>query len=235
MMSCKWLLCVTLVAVLLAGCGGAPTPTPVALRIPWGQGDQAQYELQAGGKTIGSFTMTTSSSDSGYTFLIKTVAPPITDTSQVTVDKNLRPLATQRELQGSPQSDFALKTEYRSGKLYIQARTAAGDKSATINVPANVWDNDQVLASIRALPLTDNYEYSFVTIVGASAQTLQTTVKVVGREEVTAPAGVFDAYKVELRFAQGTHLAWYDTKAPYHMIKYENTDAKTTIVLVKAG
>jgi hypothetical protein len=88
---------------------------------------------------------------------------------------------------------------------------------------------------VRALPLAEGYRFTYTNIVGASATALKTTVNVVGKEKIDAPAGSFTTYKVELNFGQASNLAWYDVDKPHHLVRYENTPAKQWLVLTKVG
>lgn len=237
----RHLLLVILAALLVAGCGASATATPTAApaptgpAAPWGAGDRAEYSIESNGTALGSLVFTTERKDDGHVIKTETSAGAVTDVSNVRVDKDLKPIGNTRQVTGAGKADFTLMTVYDKGKLSIQAKTADGDKTATINVPADSWDNDQSLVSIRALPLADGYSFTYTNVVGASAAVVKTTITVVGRETVTVPAGSFTAYKVEMDFGQGKNLAWYDVKAPHHIVKYENVPAKQVIVLTKVG
>ena len=141
-------------ALLVIGCGATPTATPVAkASMPWGNGDRAEYAIEANGQAVGSLVFTTAAKDMGYVLTTETTIGAVKDVSNVRVDDSLKPIGATRQLTGAGQSDFTLMTIYDKGKLIIQAKTSAGDKAATIDVPADAWDNDQLLMSIRSLPL----------------------------------------------------------------------------------
>jgi tRNA splicing ligase len=233
----KYLILVMLALALVVGCGAsAPTPTPAAkLVVPWGAGDRAEYTIEMDGKTLGALVFTTQRKDDGYVVMTETSAGEVKDVSNVRVDKDLKPIGNTRQITGAGKADFTLMTVYDKGKLTIQAKTADGDKSATIDAPADSWDNDQSLVSIRALPLAEGYQFTYTNIVGASATALKTKITVLSKEQVTVPAGSFTAYKVEMDFGQGKNYAWYDVNPPHHIVKYENSPAKQIIVLTKVG
>ncbi len=229
--------CVILVFLAATGCGASsPTIAPgVSVAVPWGQGDRAEYTIEANGTPLGSLVFTTQRKDDGHIITTETAVGAVRDVSSVRVDRELRPIGATRQVTGAGKSDFTLMTVYDKGKLTIQAKTADGDKAATINVPPDAWDNDQCLVRIRAMPLADGYTYRYTNVVGASATAVKTTVTVLGREKVEVPAGSFTAYKVELDFGQGKNISWYDVNAPHHIVKYENTPIKQVIVLTKVG
>ena len=223
-------------ALLVIGCGATPTPTPVAkASMPWGNGDRAEYAIEANGQAVGSLVFTTAAKDMGYVLTTETTIGAVKDVSNVRVDDSLKPIGATRQLTGAGQSDFTLMTIYDKGKLMIQAKTSAGDKAATIDVPADAWDNDQLLMSIRSLPLAAGYTYTLTNVVGANAGLIKTQLTVVGTESVTVPAGSFNAYKVEMSFGQSKQYIWVDTGTAHHIVKYENTDTKQVISLTKVS
>jgi hypothetical protein len=228
------LILAVLVAVMLTACGATATPTPMAtVAAPWGAGDRSEYAIERGGKAQGTLVMTTTRKDDGH--IISTVATvgPIKVETQVRTDRDLTPLGASRQLTGAGKADYAILGVYSNGKLSIQAKTADGDKAITINTPAGAWDNDQMLVSVRTLPLAESYTFAVTNMVSASATALKTQITVLGKESIDVPAGRFAAYKVELDFGPSKHHAWYDTAKPHHMVRYDNADTQETIVLTK--
>ena len=57
------------------------------------------------------------------------------------------------------------------------------------------------------------------------------TLRVVAREQVTVPAGTFDAYRAELSTTQLPLLLWYTRSAPHRLVKLANTDGSIVDVL----
>lgn len=234
----------TFLALLVVGCGATATPTPAAkLAIPWGTGDRAEYSLTVGGQAVGTLAFATApGTGGGYVLTTETSAGAVKDVSKVRIDDSLMPAGATREVTGAGASDFSLMTVYNGkGKLSIEAKTAQGVKATTIDVPADSWDNDELLFAIRALPLTENYTTTFTIVVGASASVVKTQLAVLGKEKLDAPAGSFTAYKVEMTIDQTKLYAWYDVDKPHHLIKYENIikaasgDVTQTILLTKIG
>ena len=102
-------------------------------------------------------------------------------------------------------------------------------------MPADAWDNDQLLMSIRTLPLSDTYVYTLTNVIGANATMIRTQLTVVGREQTTVPAGSFSTYKIEMSFGQSIQYIWIDAAKPHHVVRYENTAAKQVISLTKVS
>lgn len=229
-------LIVICLALLVVGCGATATPTPPAkASYPWGAGDRAEYTIEGNGQPIGSLVFTTAAKETGYVLTTETTIGAVKDVSNVKVDNDLKPIGATRQLTGAGQSDFTLMTIYDKGKLTIQAKTSAGDKAASIDVPADAWDNDQLLMSIRSLPLSDTYVYTLTNVVGANASLIKTQLTVVGKETISVAAGSFTAFKVEMSFGQSKQYIWVDASKPHHVVRYENGDAKQVISLTKVS
>jgi uncharacterized protein (DUF302 family) len=98
-----------------------------------------------------------------------------------------------------------------------------------IDVPPNAIENDQLLMTLRALPFAEGYEGKLTTVVGQNVAKIDTTVRIRGREQVTVPAGSFEAWKVELDFGQAKQQAWYQAGAPNNLVQYDNGTTKMVL------
>ena len=107
-------------------------------------------------------------------------------------------------LTGTGSTDLTMVKIYdqQKGKLNIEAKTAQGTNAASVSYPANAWDNDQLLTSLRALPLAEGYTFTVPIFAGSTAP-VNIKVTVVGTEQVDVPAGRFNAYKVDLDYGHG--------------------------------
>ncbi len=145
--------------------------------------------------------------------------------------QTLKPLASDQELTGSP-NDFSLTATYADNKLAATAKTAQGDKNATIDIAPDAYDNNSLLAILRGLPFSEGTAAAFTNVVTANAAQVKSTATVSGQESVTVPAGTFDTYKVVMDFGGAQkQTAWYEVADPHRLIKYDN--GTTQFVLVK--
>ena len=222
--------------VLLAGCGASATPTPsVRLTPPWTGAERAEYVYEAGGKPAGSGVFTVTPKDTGYVFGSETVAGPVSNITMTSVDKNLKPLGDTVQISGTGlATDVALVKIYDNGALRLEAKMANGTKTATVGYPPNTWDNDQLLMSIRALPLAVGYTFSVPIYAGSTAPT-NVTIDVTGTETIDVPAGAFNTYKVALDYGQGKQYLWYAVDSPHYLIKYERPEGPQRLILTKVG
>ena len=214
-------------AMLLAGCQSAPptAATKLEVRVPWGNGDSASYYIQdQKGNPLGTSDITISRDANGFA-LHQTIQIGAykDDITVILRADDLKPVSGHRVIdQGK--GPITVDTSYSGNKLSIKAKTAEGDKGAEIDVPADAYDNDAALAFWRSLPYADGYKVSHTNVTAANA--LKTPV-----EKVTVPAGEFEAWKVQLEAAQQKQSLWYATRAPNHLVKYDN--GSTVFVLAQ--
>jgi hypothetical protein len=115
--------------------------------------------------------------------------------------------------------------------LDITATVNGKTTTASIDVPSNALDNDQLLMTLRALPFAQGYAADYVTVVAQNALRVNTTIAVVGTETIEVPAGSYEAWHVELQAGQSTQNAWYQVDAPHMLVQYDN--GANRMVLVK--
>jgi ATP-dependent protease HslVU (ClpYQ) peptidase subunit len=223
-----------LAAMLLAGCGATATPAPaMTLTPPWTAAERAEYSIARAGQIEGTIVFTTTSKDGGYVLATETRLGPVTDITQVRVDKDLKPIGATHELTGAGQADAAIMTVYDKGKATLQAKTADGTKAGSVDIPANTWDNDQVVMSLRALPLAEGYTKTMT--INATGNVIKTDITVASKEQVQTPAGSYTAYKVVLSFGSAQQTFWYDVNKPYTLVKFENPAVQRVFLLTKVG
>jgi hypothetical protein len=229
----SWLI--TTVA-LVAGCAASPTPAPgnaLTLTPPWKGDEHFEYNWVSSqdNSIVGTSTFDIKLAADVTTLDEQDKIGTVTQHTVVKVDpQTLKPLSGQREVSGSP-SDYTLTSTYQDGKLSITAKTAQGDKNASIDVPTDAIDNDSLLMVLRGAPLAEGYSASFTVIVSANALQVQSTAVVSATESVTVPAGTFQTYKVDFNFSGTQQTAWYEVAAPHRLIQYAN--GATRLELVK--
>lgn len=228
--------------LIAAACGSGATSsargaTPVsgALKLtpPWTGNERFEYDIvesksgAAAGTGVIEVRPAADVTTIEHTYKLGSVTQHIVIRVQ---PDTLRPIGGEMAISGTA-NDFSIQSEYKDGKLMVNAKTANGDKSAAVDVAADALDNDSVLIALRAIPFGNGFSSSFQTVVGANAAQVKTTLTVAGQESVTVPKGTFDTYKVELSFAGTKQTVWYEAAAPHRMIQYDN--GTTRFVLTK--
>ncbi len=228
--------------VIVVGCGSVATPSgstataPVALQLtpPWTGTEHAEYNIikDSDNSALGTSTFDVQPAGDATTIEQRLQIGAVTQHFVVKVDpQTLKPLASTEEVAGSP-NDFSLSGTYADNKLTVTAKTSQGEKSATIDVPPDAYDNNSLLAILRGLPFSAGNAASFTNIIPANAAQVKATATVAGQESVAVPAGTFDTYKVMMDFGGlQKQTAWYEVASPHRLIKYDN--GTTQFVLVK--
>ena len=239
----KRLALVSIIALLGAACSPSAAPAPstgatpeaagLSLSPAWTGDESFSYDIvgvQDGAKAGTGIVKITPAADSTTIEQTYTFGEVVQHFVTRVDSKNLKPIGGEMSFTGSPNA-FSLTTQYQDGKLVITAKTAEGDKNATVDVAADAVDNDSLLMILRGLPLKEGFSTSLNIAIGASAAQVKGTVNVTGKEPVTVPAGTFETYKIELDFGGQKQGAWYDVAAPHTMIQYDN--GATKFVLTK--
>jgi len=231
---------------IVAGCGSTATPTaapsgsaaaaPTTLQLtpPWKGAEHAEYNIvkSSDNSALGTSTIDIQPAADATTIEQRLQIGAVTQHFVVKVDpQTLKPLTSDQELTGSP-NDFSLTAAYADNKLTVTAKTAQGDKNATVDVPPDAYDNNSLLAILRGLPFSAGGTAAFTNIITANAAPVKATATVAGQESVTVPAGTFDTYKVMMDFGGAQkQTAWYEVASPHRLIKYDN--GTTQFVLAK--
>lgn len=241
------LLVLAAVSLGSAHCGSGPEPattpatTPATVTpepglglqpAPWADGETSAYDvLSAAGSKIGTTQIGFEAAAGAWVIHESDQIVDLDQRWTIRVDAGtLRPLGQEKTIHTSA-TDATISTTYESGRLSIRAVVKGEQRSASLDVPSNSIDNDQLLMTLRALPFAEGYEVRYTTVVAQNALKVDTTVRVKGKETVSVPAGSLEAWKVELDFGQGKQLAWYDVAAPHRLVQYDN--GATRMVLTK--
>ncbi len=222
-----------LFVLVLIGCSSQPGPGLSLGDAPWKDGDKASYDLvDKSGNKVGTSELSYARDGSTWVLSSADKAGTLDQSAAVKVDATtLKPLGEEKKVKAQ-NTDATVNTTYQNGKLEIRAIVNGETKSATMDVPSDSLDNDQLLSTLRALKFADGYEGKYANVNGGTASKLNTTVRVQGKETVTVPAGTFSAWKLELDFAgQAKQYAWYQADAPNQLVQYDN--GATRMVLTK--
>ncbi len=232
--------------VIVAGCNSAATPAaapsgstttaPTVLQLtpPWQGAEHAEYNIvkSSDHSALGTSTIDIQPAADSTTIEQRYQIGPVTQHFVVKVDpRTLKPLVSDQDLAGSPNA-FSLTATYADNKLSITAKTAQGDKNASLDVSPDAYDNNSLLTILRGLPFRTGTAATFTNVVTANAAQIKSTASVAGQESVTVPAGTFDTYKVVMEFGGAQkQTAWYEVAAPHRLIQYDN--GATQFVLAK--
>lgn len=212
---------IVILCIVLAGC--APKEGIAISTIPWSDEEETSYIIQdQEANTIGGGNLTIAKEGESYILGEYWEVGEVTQTISIKVaSDDLKPISEQLTILSS-QGEMKINTTYTDNKLKIEAETPEGNQTAEIDVPDDAYDNDEVLFLFRALPFEEGYQATYTNVVAAAAQKPEVTITISGKEQVSAPAGVYDCWKLEFEVAGQKQYMWYGVDSPHYLVKYDN-------------
>lgn len=215
--------------IMSSACGSAAPTTQTSAGLglnpaPWQDGNTASYQWLSdqSGEHIGTSQFTFARKDNEWVITEDDKIGELDQTIEMSINaETLEPLGEKKTIKTST-TNADITTSYENGKLNIMAVANGKNTSASIDVPSNAVDNDQLLMTLRALPFAQGYKASYVVVVAQNALKVNTDVTVLSKETVKVPAGSFETWHVELQAAQSTQNAWYQVDAPHLLVQYDN-------------
>lgn len=108
------------------------------------------------------------------------------------------------------------EAKYSSNSVTVSVK---GKDTRTMDLPATVFDNEQVAQLIRRLPLGTNYSVTVSLISSLSKGPLiPLTIEVAGVETLRVPAGQFECFRVNLSLHQ---TFWVSTDSHRYIVKFQ--------------
>ena len=176
---------------------GAGAPKP-AVDLKAGTANY-NSSLALGGQSMPLSVKSETKEDGGSWVVTQTVVTPqgtITDTS--TIEKGSLVLKRRVYSQGPVSIEVDFKDHKASGSMSMNGQA----KPIAVDLGGDIFgDGAGGFDVIAALPLVEGYTTSFRNLDIDKQKLEMKTLKVVGVESVTVPAGTFDAYKVEITTA----------------------------------
>ena len=226
------ILPVVLSLAALAACSGDSdelVAQDVLGDIPWSAPETAHYRLLHDDDTKGSGELKIVMQD-GALMLAQTFDIPdqqISDAIQVEADAlNLRPKVVQRTIDG-PEGKRDCTATYAGNDVTVQQQAKDENRKDQLTVPAQHYDSWSDLFLWRTLKFFEDEELKYVDVLTCSLtkpDLLPVVLKVKSREEVTVPAGTFQAWRLEIRSGGRTQKAWYADNAARTLVRYDNGD-----------
>lgn len=235
------LLIVLLLTGLLAACGFAPEPQALLLGEPvWQSGERSLYRItnredrQVGNATFVVDAGADTTNEGSWTFSRQINDVGVTE--QVTVEVQSRGYLPFHSLliRTEPQGQQMVEADYAQAQVDIALTNRQGATVyERVNIPSDVRDERTLLPLARTLPLQRNYAANINSFLPITGQTERYSVHVVRNEEVTVPAGTFDAWLVELKTAGHTTRAWIAVDAPHPIVKFVEGRSQGTFELIE--
>jgi hypothetical protein len=219
----------------LAACSdesGELVARDIVSQIPWQAPETAQYRLLQGDDVKGAGRLTVGDEQRGSITMVQAFEIPdeeITDTIFVEAsDETLRPKEVGRVIDG-PEGERGCAAQYSSTGNSVRVVQRAGEDERTdeLDLPPEHYDTWTDLFLWRTIEFFEGNEVKYVDVLSCSLakpDLLSIVLKVKEIEEVTVPAGTFQAWKMEIRSGGRTQKAWYADDARRTLVRYDNGD-----------
>lgn len=227
-----------LIAGLLAACS---QPTPVALRFnpaPWQDGEEHVFRItDVDGKPAGitTFAMTAGVNDQDQTvWAISRNTQAQGDLEELTVkvsEAGFRPQSSYLERSNAAGRE-SVDAQYNGPAVDMVLTTRADVATPQrVEVPSDVRESATLPMITRALPLARGYATQLNAFLPVAGLLDRVTIRVVGDERITAPAGAYDTWIVTLDTGNSISRLWVAKDAPYPVIKYIDGRNRATLEL----
>jgi hypothetical protein len=233
-----WRASFVLASILLMVACAAPDPQPLMLGDPvWQTGEvstyrvtnregnvagTAQVEIQSGGEQV----------EDGWTFHRQIVDMGVSETVTVEVQARGYIPVSSTTIRTQAQGQQVVEAIHNQAQIDI---TLTNQQGATVyervNAPSDVRDERTILSLLRTLPLRQGYATFINSFLPLTGLTERFAIRILGSEQVTVPAGVYDAWVVEVKTTDRTTRAWIAKEAPYPLVKFVEGRSQGTFEL----
>ncbi len=237
----RWLARIIVMSTLMSLFAGCSRPAPVALIFnpaPWQDGETHTFRVtdvdgnRAGVATY-AITAGAAADDEAMWSLLRTIQTQ-GDTEMTTTKVSaagFRPASSYLERSNAAGTE-TVDAQYNGPAVDMVLTTrAAVQTNQRIETPSDVRETATLPMIVRALPLAAGYATQLNAFLPVAGLLDRVTVSVVGDEEVTVPAGAYDAWIVTLDTGDATSRLWIAKAAPYPLVKYIDGRNRATFEL----
>jgi hypothetical protein len=100
-------------------------------------------------------------------------------------------------------------------------------------VPANAVDDNASMALTPAMPWGPRATFTLPVFGSGDGELRTVTMAVTATEQVTVPAGAFEAYRVEVTGGKQAATMWITTAAPHRVVRIVPNGVPIETVLVR--
>jgi dipeptidyl aminopeptidase/acylaminoacyl peptidase len=180
-----------------------------------------QAKMEMGGQAM-NLTTSTDVKEEGDTWVITgTAKMPMGEASDRTTYAKGSLVVRKRSVsQGPVNIDY----EVKDGKVVGEMKMGGQARPISVDAGGDLFgDGAGAAETIATLPLADGYTTTFRNFDLQRQQIKTMELKVAGSEEVTVPAGTFDAFKLEISSSDGGKTTLWVAKAPRKPVKQVTT------------
>jgi dienelactone hydrolase len=176
-----------------------------------------QVRMEMGGQKM-ELQAATEIADEGTSWVVTTrMKTPMGEAvDRGVLEKGTLVLRKRSVSQGPVNVDFEVKDGKASGEMKMNGQS----RPIAIDLGGDLFaDGAGSYQAIAALPLAPGYSTTYRNLDVQTLQSKAMQLSVVGSEEVTVPAGTFDAFKVEIAGADGGKTTVWVAKSPRQAVK----------------
>jgi hypothetical protein len=235
----KALLVILGLTVLFLCCAKKKEAPSIKLSQPkWSETNK--YQIVVDTTPSGTYMLTNKTSQFGNEAIIELTAVTLVksingdsrDSSSLILHKdNLKPIKSTKIIT-SRGATLSSEITYTDNKAIIKAKLPSGDKSITIPIGPNSFDNDEITFLMGAIDLKVGDEKELSVVIGLSGTSIPIKIKGIGEEKIKVPAGEFDCRKYEMNLVDRAIDVWYEKAESKRMIKYVDTQSNMAMILL---
>lgn len=220
-------------ALLAAACtqdDDLPTED-VVFSIPWTVGEESSYSiLDDDGESLGTGILKIDQDEEGRLRLVQEYENPEFSDQLILLAEaeTLKPISIERVISGD-EGVLQIEGRYSRDVVEVERIVVEDDKEERrtdrLDIPENAYDNASSLFLWRTMRLGEGFQAAYNSLATAEVgkpQSIRVTTRVAGRETVKVPAGIFEAWRLEIRFSGRGQTAWYATEGSRPLVKYDN-------------
>ena len=225
-------------ALLAAACQpvGEIVTEDIVSEIPWPDRERAEYVLLDGGEEVGRGTLSVTRRGGEFELRLSFSGQGETDETVVIVDATtLKPRSVRREISSE---DKTTAGEYDPVEEVVEFKEVDEDGNERVvpqRLEEHYYDNESSLFLWRTVPFEEGYAAKYYTVLVNQGTQRVVALEVVGKEEVTVPAGTYDTWRVEMRSQGTTQIAWYADTPERPLVQYNNSRRLFQLTAIDGG
>lgn len=196
--------------------------------------DTLTYEVRVQGNTVGRAVRTLTRPEPGQVhFASEVEAGPQTVRQEVVLTDAFQLVSTRNEISAMGQA-VSLEARLADGRIVGTINLPAQEQPIEMAAPPGVVVSDMVELALRVMALEVGHELRLPLAVLQTGSVDNVTLRVVEEDEVTVPAGTFQAFRVEMSGAEAQTF-WVEANAPHRVLRIQLAGQPLSLELVEGA
>ena len=194
--------------------------------IPWPDEERAEYILLNSGNNeqIGTGVLSATRQNGQFELSLRFEGQGDVDETTVVVDATtMKPITVERERSGGDPESFRAVFDTDEDIVEITEIDAGGAETLLpLRLKEHYYDNESSIFLWRTITFEEGYEARYNSVLANFRAINAVTISVVGKEEITVPAGTFQTWRVEIRSGGRDQVAWFADTPDHILVQYDN-------------